>query len=531
MGGKVKYRENSEKERELKSYNSINRLLTKNKSKALSELERHLKRFPNDVYAYNLYGKLCFDTEQLEAAEFAYEKVAKSKKSIRFFGLIGLGEIYRRKNNLQAARAVYQKVIQESPREELYAIYSLAHIERLSGNYDLAIKILDSASTQTVDMEIERQKINIIQNGHTNSTEEFSNILANSKAQSRMVALEQARSATVAGDFAKAKYYFIQAKDTPNKDTTYYRAIHEEARMLLQAKEYEASIANCLKLLSIGKTYKGNVCYVMARASQALNRVNDAIKYYKMAMELNNKSDTLRLLHYQLGLLELVIGDYQSAEEDFKANIEINKKQNRYSINPTLGLLLNMYLNQERYMDAESLINDLSRTNPNILDKDMIDEASLIIRRKTNRPTTGINIDTYRKRQIALYRESDAIAYIANNQNNPQKAVNIANNINISDLLEEVKIRLTDESRLFTDILDTYLIDYPNVGYTKDGTIIDQLSVTVIHGTKDIINMYPNNSDSLTKRLSSTKDKEASSQDRIEQFNSRFTKYKERKGV
>lgn len=528
----MKYRENSEKERELKSFNSINTLLGKNKSKALSELEHHLERFPNDVYAYNLYGKLCFETEQLEAAEFAYEKVAKSKKSIRFSGLIGLGEIYRRRNNLQAARTLYQKVIQESPREELYAIYSLARVERLSGNYDLAIRILDSASTQTVDMEIERQKISIAQNGPLASTEKFSSILTTSKTQSRMLALEQAKSANATGDFAKARYYFIQAKDTPDKDTTYYRAVHEEARMFLQTKEYEEAVANCLELLSVGKTYKGNVYYVMARASQALNRVNDAIKYYKMAIENNNESDTLTLLHYQLGLLELAIGDTSSAEEDFKANIEINKKQNRYRINPALSLLLNMYLNQERYIEAEKLIDDLSRTNPDILDKDMIDEASLIIRRKTNRPTTGISIDTYRKHQLASYRESDVIGYITNNnQNNSQRAVNIANNISVSHLLEEVKIRLTAESRLFTDILDTYLIDYPNVGYTKDGTIINQLSVTVIPGTKDIINMYPNNSDSLTKRLSSTKDKEDSSQDRIKQFNSRFTKYKERKGV
>ena len=232
----MKYRENSEKERELKSFNSINTLLGKNKSKALSELEHHLERFPNDVYAYNLYGKLCFETEQLEAAEFAYEKVAKSKKSIRFSGLIGLGEIYRRRNNLQAARALYQKVIQESPREELYAIYSLARVERLSGNYDLAIRILDSASTQTVDMEIERQKISIAQNGPLASTEKFSSILTTSKIQSRMLALEQAKSANATGDFAKARYYFIQAKDTSDKDTTYYRAVHEEARMFFKQK-------------------------------------------------------------------------------------------------------------------------------------------------------------------------------------------------------------------------------------------------------------------------------------------------------
>ena len=167
--------------------------------------------------------------------------------------------------------------------------------------------------------------------------------------------------------------------------------------------------------------------------------------------------------------------------------------------------------------------------------KDLLNFINLMVDKKTGMQLPERNNRIYRERQIVEYSRQDAIAHIRkHHQSSSQENGNFTFTINISELYDEIQSQLTEDNQVVsTDMLDKYLIDYPNVGYTNEGKIVDKIGVVALPGTKNIITMYPDyDSYGIRKsdmKKSSQHQKTRQENSRITRFNERFSKFNQTK--
>lgn len=514
----------------IKSLDSIKELYKKNPSKGRSELYHHLERYPEDTYARFFYGQISEKEGDFTSAEEAYRIVAESTAPNRFGGIFGLGEIARKKDNIPLAKKYYRQAIEESPKEQTSAIYTLARLEKIEGNYEEALRILSLSKYASSELKLEKVKILIAQGKTEEAMSLAATIIPSTETERRDLDLIRARTAFANKDYTKASYYFLCAKENAPKDFLYYRTLFEEARMFFEMGEFQATIDNCEEIYRTGEQLYGNINYLLGRAQEALGKYYGALINYRLATEaIGIPNDNLALSYFSLGVLEFAMGDFRKAEQDLKKNLEINKKMQNSVINSGVFALISIYINEGRYQEATSLIREARTFSSEGTDIEQLDLAELLIAKKMNKPIKHQK-RTYRERQIISYNKEAALEHIkSHHQGNDPTASKFSAQINIRELYEMIQLQMTEDNRVYTDIMDKYFIDYPNVGYSADGRILNRIGVVVIPGTKDIITMYPDSEEAALRRGDILKtmpeQKVKTSGSRIDRFNSKFAKY------
>ena len=72
--------------------------------------------------------------------------------------------------------------------------------------------------------------------------------------------------------------------------------------------------------------------------------------------------------------------------------------------------------------------------------------------------------------------------------------------IPVESKIEEVKLLMSEDAMIYTDILDTYEIAYPNVGFDTENNPVDILRIVTVPDTKNIITMYPSGKKTIKPR-------------------------------
>lgn len=515
----------------IKSLDSIKELYKKNPSKARSELYHHLDRYPEDTYARFFYGQISEKEGDFTSAEEAYRIVAASNANNKYAGVFGLGEIARKKDNIPLAKKYYRQTIEESPKDQTSAICTLARLEKLEGNYEEALRVLSLSKNDSSELKLEKVKILIAQGKKTEAMSLAATIITSTESERRDLDLIRARTALANKDYEKASYYFLLAKDNAPKDFLYYKTLFEEARMFYEMGNFQATIDNCEEVYRTGEQLYGNINYLLGRAQQEQGKYYSALVNYRLGTEaIGVPNDISALCYFCLGVLEFAMGDFRKAEQDLKKNLEINKKIQNSVINSGVFALLSIYINEGRFQEATSLIKEARTFNNEGTDLEQLDLAELLIAKKTNQPIPEQK-RTYREKQIISYSKSAAIGHIkTHHQGNDPTTSRFSAQINIRELYEAIQLQMTEDNRVYTDIMDKYFIDYPNVGYSADGRILNRIGVVVIPGTKDIITMYPDSEEAAIRRGDIIKampeQKQKTLGSRSEKFNARFANYK-----
>ena len=514
------------------SLDSIKKLMLKSPSRAKGDLLRHLDKYPEDMYAWHFYGRIAQDEYRFEEAEYAFLKVANSNSWNKYAGIVGLGDVARAKGNRQLAKKYYHQAIKENPKESTRTYCILARTEVVDCNYEEALKVLNSCRIQDNSILLEKLKIYVTTADIENASTLAEQIIPNSPLEERVLLHEKAKIAITKKEIERAKYLLELAKEYPIKDIDYYKILRTESNLAVEEKNYQLAIDNCEESLRANQSLNGEVYIILGRTKQMLGEYQTAIDNYRLAsIEPSATQAAKQASHLYAALQYLLLDNKQEAENELTEALKCKKRP----YDAVVEVLCGIYYRQERYDEIRKLTQSLGEKYQDQDFHTLLNFINLIVDKKTGKDMPERNNRIYRERQIVEYRKQDAVAHIRkHHQSTSQENGNFAFTINISELYDEIQLQLTEDNQVVsTDMLDKYLVDYPNVGYTNEGKIVDKIGVVTLPGTKDIITMYPDY-DSYGVRKADIKkmpqiQKTKSQNSRIAKFNERYSKFNKSK--
>lgn len=515
-----------------KELGSIKILMDRKSPKARSEIIKYIEKYPDDMFGYYYYGKISQLANDLETAETAYQKVADSTSTIRCGGIVGLGEVARLRGQNSLAKKFYRQAIKESKNVEVYAINALSRMERIDGNYDEAFNALNLLPETEPSTTLEKARLLGIMDKHEESLQLLLSIKPETPKQARTIYYLMAMAYYNLERYDEAKEYFSISHSYNIKDIEHYKSLTDEARMHLELGEYQEAYDCANEAYQDGELQSGNVNLLMGLAKQGLGDYYEAMRNYDKSCDASSPTDsgkTYTASKFRMGCLKYAAEDFKGAIKDLTEAISPGK----HSESSTLSLLYASFMRIKDYENAENMLQEMKTKYSNQVDSHQLELFELELAKASGKPVPNrTSIKAYRERQVAAYRKSEALYHIETEHQGKECANNFPDYINIKDFYTEVQTLMTEETKAINDTMDKYLIDYPNVGYSKDGRILHKICVVALPETKDILTMYPTDGDELIhcKKVSQAiRPLQQQENPQVAKFKSRFEKYNQMK--
>lgn len=435
----------------------------KNKHDLIKLKELYINNKKEHIIAFE-YAKLLLEKKKNEEAVKETKEILISllKTTNWAYAAHQLGKLELDIGNINQARYYFEILkIKGKTKDKNYAILELAKLEYNIGNIETARKnylyLINNGNSNDKNCAIlELAKLEFYQ-GNNNEAKNLLLVLLNTTNKNFAI-LELGKMEFELGNIEEAKKIFLSLLNTSNKNyaTLQLGKIEFILGNFKTAREYFTILLNTSSwthaIMELGKLefYDGNI--------------EKSIAYFETLT--NNKSDISGNLYAILNL------------------IKINIKQKNYTeaVN---------YLN---YLNSKKLILDL-RSQVEIIKLYLTKELNIFFK-------NGIEINAnYNNEQFLDYDKNKAINHITHKHKKE-----FSSTINISNLFEEIKDKLTEEYKIYhLDINDIYDIPYQNIGNNYH-----ILRVVTQPNTKNILTMYPlganniysfdepNNSNSLT---------------------------------
>ena len=287
---------------------------------------------------------------------------------------------------------------------------------------------------------------------------------------------------------------------------------------------YEEAAIKCQKMLDISYDFDKCAHLLLARCQHKLGDYNKALQNYQESTK-SKEYETRTGGYFGLGNLHFQKGDFTIA-------LEYLRKSQDGDLKPaydTLIILAAIYFKTEKYDETLKCIDLLKEHYPEVALKSGISPVEILISKKHNLPTQDReSYQTYGERQAIEYISKEALSHIKQRHGNKSGIVsNFSRNINITELFDEIKLQMTEETKVNENPMDIYEIDYKEIGYDQNGNLVDRIKVIALPGTFDILTMYPSDQGE-TIRQKDIKEKLEQEQlkpkvhSRIERFNNRF---------
>lgn len=460
-----------------------------NYSKATSEIIHYLDKNPSDMYGHFLHGRLLVLMNDFENAKQVFSKVASSESKNRYSALVELGNVAKLEGKIDKAREYYKRAIEKSPNTEIDAIFALSDLERQQRNYDEALNVLNLLDNYNVSAKIEKVKI-LIEQGKRSIAETmlFATIPRN-RYQERQIALEKGKLSRLKGEWSKAKFYYLEAKEALEKDEVYYQTLYEEAKLAMYLGNYDEVVDNCEELYASKRSFKKEINLMLAQAKQIQGKYKSALENYHLALDSTNDN-----IHYEscyrLGLMEFMIGNLEEAKNHLKISLGGNKISKSEVYLKLIGILLK----EKKYKDARVYLDKLKEVSSEATNYPYaLDTIELLIDKNTGKQLPRRDKAVYTNKQVIKYNKMQAIHHIkTRHQTANTTSSGFSKTINIDNLYEIIRHQMTAENMINEDIFDIYEIDYPEAGYDRETMeLVDKIRVIAIPGTKDMITMYP----------------------------------------
>ncbi len=463
----------------VKELASIKELLKAGKSsKALAELYRYQEKYPEDMFSKYLLAKVYATNGEVGEAKKLFRKISESNASNRYSALIEIAKFAEMEEDFETAKNYYQLVLDKSPYDEWYAKLSLARIEKEQGNYEKAkelLKKMTKVSPEVIALElvkIKREENDLV--GASLLIETINT--QNDPVFAREIDLEKALIEKEFNNYDAAQSLLKQAQEGKIKDKIYWKALYEEALLLYQTKEYKKALDACEKLSKSPTELKGKIALLQGKLLQNMEYYQEAYECFKTSFQKGG-SKVRRESAIYLGNFALALGDFPTAKEHY----QIATEKEKIFIKEAYKNLLAIAIKEEDYQAAYKYIEKLKKRNEK--DKNMR-AAKVYVEKKLGKlektPTDYIGS------QIIDYDSEMALEYIRNREFNRK----FAEDINIEQLFSTISKNFSKENQIYTEILDVYDIDYPEIGYV-DGKITHTLRVVVTPHTTNILTMYP----------------------------------------
>lgn len=503
----------------IKELNSIKELIAKNSyGKANAELIRYMERYPNDMFGIFLYGKLQYKYKELKTAKEAFNRVAQSDSNNKYSAMCVLGNIAADEGDYDTARMHYKKAITESPILEVFAILGWSRMERRIKNVDAALEVLSLKPSNEPRIKLEKVKCLYLQDRLTEARELLDTINHNTQDDffNRSVILEYARLEKIEGTYESAIKYVEKAKQGP-KDFVYIQALYEETKLNIKYGDYKKALELCQELMTMHHPYGDEVFLIRGIIYQGLKQMEKATSDYQIAIsseDLNTKGTA----SFHLGNIMFAKGEFAKAETLLVDSLEV---YGEYFVSGYFKLV-SLYIKQERYDEAEILINELVEQFPEITEDISYVLAKRVLDNKRGRTSTDLPY-SYVERQIISYDKEFAITHINSRHKDGYDGKTLfITDKSTRELYDYIQTQMTEDNMIYEDIMDTYSIEYPNIGTTYEGQPLNHIRVVAIPGTKDIITMYPCEDYFLPRKKDYKQEEKPRQMSRVDKFNQRF---------
>ena len=492
-----KYSSNESKEliNEIKYNIRLNRLDT-----ALSLVEDYLYNDPNNNYVLGykamILDKLGNTKESISICENILRKNDLTKRD-KLFIMSQYANFLSKLENKELAIHYYERVINESDNIELVARGKLSLLYTDDKRYNDALNILRVEGFNNMFLNIKRANVFVAQDKYNDALysikeKEYNNKDIKLYEKLEDAYIEQERDYLCGhiffkqGKFNLAMSYLTQATNI-KKRTLYFKATIDIARINILRGKIDDAINICeeLKKGSNSDYYNRIIDEVIAKA---YTRKND----YKKALEQYNNIDTdEKNRNLNLGKIELLKGNFKKAEEYYSSlNVQLDDINVYYEEFYRLALIK---FRLKKYDEVEEILDifELNMQKYEITNiKYELDRIRLYINLLKNNSVDSYKM-TYSEKQILSYNEKEAIKHIINHHVDKVKASRFNDNINIEELIKDVKNKLTKDNVTYDSLFDKYVLKYRDIGYGMDNESIHQLMVLTLPNTKDIITMYP----------------------------------------
>lgn len=264
-----------------------------------------------------------------------------------------------------------------------------------------------------------------------------------------------------------------------NKDYYYYKSLCDKAIILSNTNPIEA--LRCAKVARRANFLEKDEYSSLALGIVYLNNAfeEEARENLQLATTSNDNYIQEESL-FRIACLEQQVNNRALAKLYFdtmiKSNVSINKEAYYVKI-------LSLLVKDKNYEEALNYFNKMLKACPN-MELNETNTIKLIIEKGLGLELS-VKKPGYKEKQIINYSKEEAIKHIYLNR---LYSAPFNNDIEIKDVYEFAKSKLTDSNLCYGETLDVYEIDTKEVA---NG--MNKLRVLTIPNTKDIITMYPHN--------------------------------------
>lgn len=457
-----------------KELQAIKNLFERNKlSKALSEINKYIEKYPEDYFGKFLAGNIYLAVDDYEKAEELFIEVSESDSNNRNSALVCLGKLNESRCNIPYARYYYETAITQSDYLEEYSIISLARIERQEENYSRAEEVLELIKEhRKYKYLLELSKVKRESNDIIEASILLSQIPKTEDEDfNREVSLERARVEIDFSCYEEAEKYLQEVKNVKNKDILYLTAMYEEAVIAYKKNDY-ALTENILRKLVKHKVYLGEkVTILLAKSCEKQSKIRVAKRKYKKAMTSTLKSVRVESA-YTLANILLEEAEYDEAKDLYEL-VKIERPEYTKQI---YYKLLAITIRKEDYIPGKYILKLIDSLNENNKNEDSYKLAEAIIDSKLNenpKETTS-----YIEKQIYNYNPIYALEKI--------KLTTKNNKINHEELFYTISNYFDLENKVNSELMDVYEINYNQLGYESTNEYA-KVKVTVVPNTNNIV--------------------------------------------
>ena len=506
-----------------KRINSIKELIAKKQySKALTEIEDYLEKYPNDSYGLFQRGCLYDEIGEKQLAKEDFQYIIDNKLESIHSSMFKLAMMEYEGGNYKKAVKLLIENIETSNYPEIYSIIGLTDIYLQRGEKQKALDTLCKYGDMNND-EIIIQYV----------------IVLNSLQQR-----DSAYEILVSHNYSKenyAKYYWSKASIEANIDmpeqtlktleegepyfTNKDRTDYIKAVALYRLNRYEEAIDTLnLIVTRTSSEFAEKAYYMLGEIYNSQQKYEEAIKSHLMTIEY--QSIPVYRGYYNAAKTYTLMGDYDKGKEYYFKCIgnSINKKIVASSY---LGICFLEY----RKGNIESLRNYISKINADILEVSDVSGYSFLKSYLDRIDGIIHKCPTYTYQQTYDYNLERLVNHIDKDHGYFGKAARFNDEIDLNELVLSIP-ELLDRSTLVRNYdFDYYLLRYDDIGFIGERKV-DYLEMVVIPNTKNVLTMYPTNSviqekndkeyEQIDKKIGRQKQKSM-----IEKFNQRYGKKSE----
>ncbi len=212
---------------------------------------------------------------------------------------------------------------------------------------------------------------------------------------------------------------------------------------------------------------------------------NQAKLHFEKALETKSEFPKEEIL-FDYAKLEIEMKDFDAAKTILSTIREDNNSHmyNKYKE------LISLAIKQNNYEEAQKLFEILREKHTKytfelVIIKNIISEA-------LNNSSYSENESCYLIDQIVDYSDQKSIEHVIDHH---IKNGDFTIDGNFEDFFYYTKKQLVEDNKIYTDLMDIYLIDYENIG-----TKANRYRVITVPNTKNIITMFPDKTQGFRRK-------------------------------